>query len=397
MDKLFLVQFAIRNMISHRMRTILTLVGIMIGISAIVFLVSFAFGIEKLVTSEVTGGDAFKLVDVGTGDSQIIKLNDDSINNIRKLPYTKSLETTVSLAAKAVENDKSMDVALFSTSQKYLEWSGIKPQNGKYFEDNDPLQIVVDTAFLNFFNLQPAQALGKKIKLDIVVPKEMTQDGEAKTISGREYTITGVIQNDTSPNAYISAASSKELGIANYSQAKVEISSSDKVLELRKQIEGMGFQTQYVGDTVSQIEQIFSIFKIILGSFGLIALIVASLGMFNTLTISLLERMKEVALLKILGTKRKDVSNLFLTEALLFGILGGVLGIALGYAAGQLANYILDIYAKNNGGDPVVVFYYPLWFILSILAFSLLIGLMTGVYPARRAATVSSLDVIRYE
>lgn len=397
MDKLFLIQFAFRNMVGHRMRTVLTLIGIMIGISAIVFLVAFAFGIEKLVTSEVTGGDAFKLVDVGTGSSQVVKLNNDAVANIKKIADAKTVETTINLAAKAVEGDSTMDVAFFANSPKYLEWSGIRPNVGKAYHIDKSSDIIINTACLSFFKLTAEQAVGKSIKLNLILPKELLDAEENKIVDDKEFTIVGVVQDDSNPNVYANQSSISDYKVVNFSQAKVEIASPDRVLELRKQIEGMGFKTQYVGDTVSQIEQIFSVFKIILGSFGLIALIVASLGMFNTLTISLLERMKEVALLKILGTKRRDISSLFMTEALMFGVVGGTLGVILGIATGAMANYALNVYAKSNGGDAVIVFSYPAWFILAILAFAILVGVLTGIYPAKRAATVSSLDVIRYE
>jgi putative ABC transport system permease protein len=379
------------------MRTYLTLLGIMIGISAIVFLVSFAFGIEKLVTSEITGGDAFKLIDVGTGNSQVIKLNDDAIKDLDDLAYSNSIETTFNMAGKAIEGDRTMDVAFFAASSKYIEWSGYRPKAGKVYSDSDVDKIVVNTAYLDFIKIKSAEeAISKKVILDVIVPKELMDSEESLTLSNQEYEIVGVVENGTSPNIF----SSHKIILPhakNYSQAKVEITAQDQVLELRKQIEAMGFKTQYVGDTVSQIEQIFNVFKLILGSFGLIALVVASLGMFNTLTISLLERMREVALLKILGTQRKDISRLFMVEALIFGAIGGVLGIALGVITGQVFNVFLNRYAVQSGGDPVRIFYYPAWFILAILAFALMVGVLTGIYPSRRAAKVKSLDVIRYE
>lgn len=396
MDKMYIIKFAFRNLFSHRLRTYLTLAGILIGISAIVFLVSFAFGIEKLVTSEITGGDAFKLIDVGTGNSQVVKLDDAAINSIRSLPEASSVETTINLAGKAKEGEATMDVAFFASSPRYIQWSGYKPRQGVTYSENNPREIMVNTSYLDFLKINnPADAIGRKVVFDLIIPKELN-DGETMSVDDREYEIVGVIENANSPSVYssITAFSSE---INSFSQAKVEIKNRDKVLELRKQIEGLGFKTQYVGDTVSQIEQIFNVFKIILGSFGLIALIVASLGMFNTLTISLLERMKEVALLKILGTQRRDIGLLFMVEAIIFGAIGGVLGILLGAASGQVFNYFLNQYAMRSGGDPVTIFYYPAWFIISILTFSLLVGLLTGLYPARRAAKVNSLDVIRYE
>jgi putative ABC transport system permease protein len=208
--------------------------------------------------------------------------------------------------------------------------------------------------------------------------------------------VIGVVDNETSPYVFTNQCVLAPY-INSYSQAKMELNDRDKVLDTRKQIEAMGFRTQYVGDTVAQIEQIFGVFKIVLGGFGLIALVVASLGMFNTLTISLLERVKEVALLKILGTQRNDIFKLFVVEALIFGIIGGVFGTLFGIAAAEVFNVILNQYAIRNGGDPVNVFFYQIWFVLSILAFSVTVGFLTGLYPSRRASRVNALDVIRYE
>lgn len=397
MDKLYIIQFAFRNLFSHRLRTYLTLLGIMIGISAIVFLVSFAFGIEKLVTSEITGGDAFKLIDVGTGNSEVIKLNTEAVDGLGNLPYSNSVETTLNLAGKAKDGDRTMDVAFFSASPKYVEWSGYRTKIGKIYNEADVDKAVINTAYLEFLKIDnPEDAISKKIILDVIIPKELIDSEESLTLPDHEYEIVGVFESGSSPNIF----SSQKIilpHIKYFSQAKVEITNRDKVLDLRKQIEGMGFKTQYVGDTVSQIEQIFNVFKLILGSFGLIALVVASLGMFNTLTISLLERMREVALLKILGTQRKDISRLFMVEALIFGAIGGVFGIILGVVSGQIFNIFLNRYAVQSGGDPVRMFFYPIWFIVSMLAFSLLVGVLTGIYPSKRAATVKSLDVIRYE
>lgn len=398
MDKGFIIEFAFKSLLNHRLRTILTLVGIVIGISAIVFLVAFAFGIERLVTEEVTGGDAFKLVDVGTGNSQIVKLGNSAVTDIGKLSGVQAVETTTNVAAKARDGENTMDVAFFGSSPQYLEWSGIRPRWGKNISDGDSNEIMVNSNCVTFLKAsRPEDIVGKTLTLDLILPKELLESGDNKIIEKQAFSIVGVVQNDASPSAYGLSQVLKDNGVVNYSQAKVEIDDSSKVPGLRQQIEGMGFKTQYVGDTVAQIQQIFNVFKIILGSFGLIALIVASLGMFNTLTISLLERMKEVALLKILGTRRRDISYLFLTEALMFGAVGGGLGIGLGFLAGQIANLILNIYAKRSGGDAVNIFYYPLWFMLSIATFSLLVGLLTGLYPSRRATRVSSLDVIRYE
>lgn len=397
MNKKFIIKFAFKNLFSHRLRTYLTLMGIIIGISSIVFLVSFAFGLEKLVTSEITGGDAFKLIDVGAGDSKVVRLDDKAIESVKGIANAKRVETTLNVAGKAKNGENVTDVAFFAASPQYIAWSGYKAKAGKFYGSDEDGKAIINTSYMKFLEISdPQNALGQKVKIDIIIPKELAKDDEGITLSDVELEVTGVVDNETSPYVFANQCVLAPY-INSYSQAKMELNDRDKVLDTRKQIEAMGFRTQYVGDTVAQIEQIFGVFKIVLGGFGLIALVVASLGMFNTLTISLLERVKEVALLKILGTQRNDIFKLFVVEALIFGIIGGVFGTLFGIAAAEVFNVILNQYAIRNGGDPVNVFFYQIWFVLSILAFSVTVGFLTGLYPSRRASRVNALDVIRYE
>jgi len=397
MDKRFLLKLAIRNLVTHKMRTILTLVGIIIGISAVVFLISFGSGIQKLVTEQITGGDAFQLIDVGTGNSQVVKLNSETVSKISGISNIFSTEVITNLGAKAKKNDNTMDTALFTTSANYLDWSGKKIRYGSNLSA-DKSKIVVNTSYLTFItNDKPETAIGKKVQFDVIVPKELAKSGEAKTYTDQEFEIAGVIKDDTSPSVYLNTAAASGWDLSSYSQAKVRISDQNKASTVRKQIEAYGLKTEYVGDTVNQVEQVFSIFKIVLGSFGFIALLVALLGMFNTLTISLLERIKEVALMKILGMNKRDVRNLFVAEAVALGFVGGIVGIVWGMALGKIANWILNIFATRAGGDAVSVFYYPMSLIGAIVLTAILVGFVTGIYPARRAARVNALDVLRYE
>ncbi|MEI8061374.1 MAG: FtsX-like permease family protein [Candidatus Berkelbacteria bacterium] len=398
MDKRFLLKLAIKNLVTHRMRTLLTLLGIVIGISAVVFLISFGSGIQKLVTEQITGGDAFQLIDVGTGNSQVVKLNSDVISKVSAISGVSAVEVTTNLGAKAKKAENTMDTALFATSPDYISWSGKKVRYGSTLPKSDSGKIVVNTSYLAFItNDDPESAIGKKVDFDVVIPKELAKSGEVKTYSNQSFEIVGVIKDDSSPSVYVNKEATGGWDLTNYSQAKVRISDRSKSDTIRKQIEAYGLKTEYVGDTVNQVEQVFSIFKIVLGSFGFIALLVALLGMFNTLTISLLERIKEVALMKILGMNKRDVRNLFVAEAMTLGLVGGVFGIFWGMILGKIANVILNLFATRAGGDPVSVFYYPISLIGAIVLTAILVGFVTGIYPARRAAKVNALDVLRYE
>jgi putative ABC transport system permease protein len=369
---------------------------VIIGVSAIVFLASFAYGLERLVTNEVTSGNAFLLIDVGAGNSQIITLADANAKAIKELPGVKDVYAMTSIGAKSKVGDKSMDVTFYGANQSYLDKAGMVLFHGVELTGSGD-ELLVNTAFLKFFSAGSTDVLGKTANFDIVIPKDLTGKADNTEIADQAYKITGITNDDSSPKVYTNLGNLKEFDVASYNQFKVEVTSQDKVPEIRKQIENMGLKTQYVGDTVSQINQVFGIFRAILVAFGLITLIVATLGMFNTLTISLLERIKEIALMKMLGMRKKDINNVFLTESLLLGVLGGLLGLLLGVYLGKLANLILNHYARSMGGETVSVFFYPVSFIVIVVLISVLIGFLTGIYPARRAAKVNPLDVLRYE
>lgn len=399
MDKLFLIKFALKNLVAHRMRTLLTVVGMIIGISAIIFLVSLGFGVEHMVTQEITAGNAFELIDVGTGNSQIIKIDPSTVDRIKDFANVKNVEVIINAAGKGKIGDRSADVSFFGTSTAYLDWSGKKVRWGNsWSKDSSEQVVVVNTNYLKFLgNDQPSSYLDKAVYFDVIIPKELSKSGEAVVYADQKFTITGIIKDDSAASIYAPIKIFDQYKIGSYSQAKIQVTDRNKANEVRTQVETTGLKTQYVGDTVSQVEQVFTIFKVILACFGLIALVVAALGMFNTLTISLLERTKEISLMKILGMRNTDIYRLFMVEAMSIGLVGGVVGICFGFLLGYLANLILNFFAVKAGGEAVTIFNYPVWFILATLLFAIALGFLTGLYPARRAARIHALDVLRSE
>ncbi len=395
MDKLFILEFALKNINLHRLRAVLTLTGVIIGISAIVFLLSFAFGIERLVTNEVTSGDAFTLIDVGTGNSKIVSLTDSTVSNIKNIPGIEDIYGMAAVGGKLIVTNKSMDVSFFGATPKFLDKAGIRVSKGKVFleQSND---IIVNTAFLKFWDTN-TDILGRKLTFNILVPKELIDKPDNLEAPDQTYQVIGIINDDSAPKVYSSMNVLRNFGVNSFSQLKVEVDSKEMVPEIRKTVENMGLKTQYVGDTVSQINQVFGIFRIILAGFGLITLIVSILGMFNTLTISLLERTRELALMKILGMQRKDITNVFLTESVVIGLTGGILGLILGTLVGRIVNFILNHYAQSLGGEQVSIFYLPISFMVMIILASLIVGILTGLYPSKRAAKINPLDMLRYE
>jgi putative ABC transport system permease protein len=130
---------------------------------------------------------------------------------------------------------------------------------------------------------------------------------------------------------------------------------------------------------------------------GMVALIVASLGMFNTLTVSLLERSREVGLMKALGMTTAEVQQLFLTESVIMGTGAGVFGLLVGYLLGKTLSLVLSTMAVFKGEGFLDISHIPFTFVVTIMILSTLVGIFTGIFPARRSKKISALDALRYE
>ncbi len=259
-------------------------------------------------------------------------------------------------------------------------------------------EAVVNTAMLQILGLKENEAVGKKFSSSFVIVGDLLEDSTQKLESNPvDYTIVGVVPDDKTPYFYVPFIDLRSLGVRNYSQVKVVVKDSDDLSAVRKQIESIGYATRSVADTVKQIDRLFVLARTALAVIGTVALAVAALGMFNTLTVSLLERTREVGLMKAMGMKSHEVQELFLTESMVMGFFGGVLGIAIGYSAGKLIGLFLSIFSVSQGAGYIDIAYLPPAFTTFIFLISLVVGIVTGIYPARRATKISALNALRYE
>lgn len=289
-----------------------------------------------------------------------------------------------------------------------LDWAMIASQAGvvqeKQTKDVFPLGekarkvALVNTGMLTLLGINPAEAVGKEFSsvflLDGSLFNKQNYSAESETTT---YKIIGVLPDDRTPAFYVPLGDIKGLGVTNYSQLKVIADDSNKVAEIREDTESLGFRTSSVVDTVASINSLFNYLRLGLLVLGLIALGVAALGMFNTLTVSLLEKTREVGLMKAMGMKSKEVKQLFLAESVIMGVAGGFFGLLFGFAAGKLVSLILTSIALASGEGILNVTYIPFALTASILVFSFVVGILTGWYPAHRATKVSALNALRYE
>jgi ABC-type antimicrobial peptide transport system permease subunit len=592
-DKVGLIEIAIRNMKGKKTRTAVTIGGMAIGIGSIVFLVSIGYGLQRLVISQVAELQEMQQADVSLQPGGKIKMSDETVNTLTQIPNVASVDPLISVVGKVNYQNSVSDMAVYGVTTHYLDQSATRPVRGKFYDSLDIIpsessvgqiqeseipkhsgdvaeeiaisstglhwvrarseanttaeelgfvridtteqvgqfvwgeaytaesygkagvdsqgqslgkwikvtaslfeevtcdisdadcvggeyklkrdeggfvverqvffavtdswlsirvlsndekqkllqeagataalnvvqsgdgwveiageggsvveeniervaiaqsakrEAVVSRAMLRVLGINEDESIGKTFNVSFVITGSLLEDSQKKVESiPVDYTIVGLIPEDKSPIFYVPFIDLRGLGIRYYSQAKVTALNQEVLADVRKQIEGLGYVTTSVADTVSQINAFFASARIILGLLGMVALGVAALGMFNTLTVSLLERTREVGLMKAIGMKSVEVQELFLTESMVMAFFGGILGLLFGFLAGKALGAGLSLLAIFKGAGAIDVSYIPAPFVIAILVFSLIVGIITGIYPARRATNISALNALRYE
>jgi putative ABC transport system permease protein len=196
---------------------------------------------------------------------------------------------------------------------------------------------------------------------------------------------------------YINYKSLENIQVQKYDRVKIKCVSNSEMNNIRDKIMEKGFIVSSLSDTVDQANQVFSIIQIILMCFGIVALVVSAIGMFNTMTIALLERTNEIGIMKSIGASNLSISAMFIMESAVMGFLGGLGGVLIGLLGGRFFNFLINTLAKRLGGESVSLFYSPLWFVILIILFAGVVGLFTGIVPARRASKIDPLDALQYK
>jgi putative ABC transport system permease protein len=182
-----------------------------------------------------------------------------------------------------------------------------------------------------------------------------------------------------------------------YSSVNVRVKNPSQVRTVEDAVKKMGFNTFSILDASRSIQQFFKVLDVFLGIFGSLALAVAFIGIVNTLVMAILERRREIGIMKAIGASDGDVKRLFFAEAGAMGILGGVVGVALGWAIGQVINLGTNVYLKRQSFPPEHFWSVPWWLVAFAIVFSFLVSLAAGLYPAGRAARLDPVQALRYE
>jgi putative ABC transport system permease protein len=182
-----------------------------------------------------------------------------------------------------------------------------------------------------------------------------------------------------------------------YSSVSVRVKNPGQIRAIEDAIKKMGFNTFSILDATRSLQQFFAVLDVFLGIFGSLALAVASIGIVNTLVMAILERRREIGIMKAIGASDGDVKTLFFAEAGAMGILGGIVGVILGWAIGQVINLGTNIYLKRQSLPPEHFWSVPWWLVAFALVFAFGVSLISGLYPAGRAARLDPVQALRYE
>jgi putative ABC transport system permease protein len=389
-----LVHMAWRNIMHKKLRAFLTIFGVVIGIGAIFFLLSFGIGLQRLVTEQVIGNQSVKSIDVTTPNSKIIKLDQTNFDKMKNLPHVVQIGASYSYAGSLKAQGSEVDAIVYGEDDNYQHMSSIAITAGRLVKASDENTIAVNNAAMRALGFKDAKsAIDKEIAVRIPVIGANGQQELNKTMR-----VVGVVAGEGGNEVYIPSGIFAAAGVGTFSQIKIESTTATDVSALRKQIESLGFLTASPVDTIDQINQVFKFFNVILAGFGAIGMIVAVLGMFNTLTISLLERTKEVGLMVTLGGRNRDMRKLFVLEAVLLSLAGAILGILVAVIMGQIINLVMNGFARTRGvTDSFQLFATPIWLVLGTILFMLCVGLLVVYIPARRASKINPIDALRRE
>ncbi|MFZ0418683.1 MAG: FtsX-like permease family protein [Candidatus Sulfotelmatobacter sp.] len=182
-----------------------------------------------------------------------------------------------------------------------------------------------------------------------------------------------------------------------YSSVSVRVKNPGQIRAIEDAIKKMGFNTFSILDATRSLQQFFAVLDVFLGIFGSLALAVASIGIVNTLVMAILERRREIGIMKAIGASDSDVKKLFFAEAGAMGILGGIVGVVLGWAIGQVINLGTNIYLKRQALPPEHFWSVPWWLVAFAIVFAFGVSLISGLYPAGRAARLDPVQALRYE
>lgn len=402
MEVVDLARLSTRMFKTNPLRTWLTILGMGVGTGAVVILVGLGFGLQQIILEQIVFGDSLLSLGVSATGARNLSITDDSIKSFEDNEYIEDAAPLARYPALVTYKGLTGNVFLQGAEPAYLRYAGITASAGDVFVEEDLMNgtdVMLSPAVLKLFGADDPEAfIGQEVTFRLLIPAEDGTDAITEVNIEKKFRVRGITKEEGVLNGLIMLPELKNyVGVEVYDRAQVKVVSNEFLTATEEALIKLGYRVTALSKTVEQASKIFTGIQATLAVFGGIALIVSAIGMFNTMTVTLLERTKEIGIMRTLGASPSDVKLLFISESVIVGFLGGVSGILMGITLGFVVNFSLNLAASQFGGQSVKLFAFPTWFLMFITFFSAIVGYLTGIFPARRAALLNPLDAIRYE
>ena len=434
-----LLSTAFLNLWRRKMRAFLTVLGMVIGVASIVVMVSLGIGIKQATIENFAGTGSLTTIRVnswsyvsngnGGGSSRQKELNKKAVGEFKKLPGVQAVMplvetygiikagnfmTDASVLGVTPEQAKEFGITLSEGSMPTAggantydivlgAWSlgnFYNPDNGRQAVDkNGNPRITKDTRMQLTFDY-------RNVYKDQTVVAMPSADGKQEPVKPLaplyKLKVTGVMDqnnNDFSNYCLMDMTQLEKLAKANkdyvhydskkYQTVLVKCKEIEDVKTVKDAIQSLGYGTYSLQDAVEMAEKSTQNVQYLLGAIGGVALLVAAIGIMNTMMMSIFERTKEIGIIKVLGCRIDNIAGLFLTESAYIGLFGGALGLLLSLGVSLLLNQLL----ASSGLRSII----PAYLAFGAVGFSIVVALAAGMYPAIRAMKLSPLAAIRNE
>jgi putative ABC transport system permease protein len=334
-------------------------------------------------------------LNVITQPSKVVVIDKKMMDEFFKLENVDDVAPMAGFGSQISFGQLNGSVNIQGVDAKYFKYAGVVAKEGALFGDGERDSCVISSAVAKLFQAKPEELIGQRVSFKVFVPA-LEGDELQEVPIPKEFQIKGIIEDEAALFAYVPLGElSSRFVIPYYEKARVKVSSQEALDPTEAKILEKGFIVTSLSKTVDQANKIFQGIQAMLAIFGGIALVVSAIGMFNTMTVTLLERTREIGIMRTIGGSPLKIKIMFLTESVMMGTLGGVVGILIGVGGGLTVNFLLSMVAQRMGGTPMALFRFPLPFLTFIAVFSAIMGYLTGLFPSSRAGSLNPLDAIR--
>lgn len=433
-----LLELAERNLRQSRLRNGLTTLGIGVGIASLVAMLSLGAGLQQFVSKRLNSSGLFDVIYVSSARdlrnlgqehrqsaniTQTRALDDAALSDISKITGVAEVYPDIRFATQITYGEKNTLTVVAGIPLSDRRKEVFEDIKGGFFSADKANEILLQSDYARELSADPASLIGKKVTLHYAQREDAKVPADASGIAAfsvvpkeRQLTVVGLVSRSVdgffgiAPRAMIPTQLAQSLhilqptgvrvqaGDSAYSALMVRASNPKQVQQIEDHIKQLGFNARSLLDASRNIQALFIILDAFLGIFGSLALVVASLGIVNTLVMAILERRHEIGIMKAIGASDADVRKLFFTESGVMGAAGGVLGVLMGWGIGRLINFGTQRYLQRlqmpRAED---VWFVPWWLVLAAICFSILVSLIAGLYPAARAAKLQPAQTLRYE